>query len=185
MSPLPIRKLKASGGKQAEHRAGILGNDSAAHSFKLTENKLGSFTYFHLLFPQTLFLSNIRTHTVNQVCICCNISLITFLPHEDVMASTHPTGAQSSCSWTQTKNFIDSTEDFLGFLLFSLCFLKVCCSYPHCSSYRQCQVCFGELQNTAIQLSQPFSGYLKRTGKNLETKQAKATLYKQNRCFPH
>lgn len=98
MCPLPIRKLKASGEKQAECRAGIQRNDSAVRSFHLTENKLGSFTYFHLLFPQALFLSNIRTHTVNQVCICCSISLTIFLPYEYMMASTHPTGAQPSCS---------------------------------------------------------------------------------------
>lgn len=82
MSPLPTRNLKAFGGKEAEFRDEIQGNDSDAHSFHLTENKLGRLTYFHLLFPKTFFLSNIRTHTVNQVCICCRISLNTFLAYE-------------------------------------------------------------------------------------------------------
>lgn len=85
------------------------------------ENKLGSITYLHLLLPQTLSFSN---HIINQVHICCSVSLTTFLPYEHMMASTHPTGARCSCSWTQPKTS-DSIQDFLGFLLFSHCSLLI------------------------------------------------------------
>lgn len=119
------------------------------------ENKLGNTTYFYLLLLK-YSISLTLGHIVNQVHICCSISLTTFLPYEYMMASTHPTEAQCSHAPEYSPKPQRAVKVW-GFPRFSPNFLDMCLSHLHCSIERKMPTCYnqvkGEQEDTAIQPS--------------------------------